>query len=192
MVVLGNRRRYSFAEYLATEEMSAAVKHEFVDGEIIAMAGGSVEHAALASAIGALFANQLRGGPLRTYSADLRIRISAARMATYADATVICDPVERDADSPTHVTNPRVVVEVLSPSTESYDREDKRLAYQQLPSVTDYVLVAQDRRCVEVWSRDGSSWTHTAYRAGERAALSSLGLAIEVDELYRSAGVVAS
>jgi Uma2 family endonuclease len=153
------------------------------------MDGGSVEHAALASAVAALLAGQLRGRPCRTYSADLRIRIAAARMATYADASVICDPVERDDDSPTHVTNPKVIIEVLSPSTESYDREDKRLAYQLLSSVADYVLVAQDRRCVEVWSRAADGWQHAVYRAGDTASLTGLGLEIPIDELYELAGV---
>lgn len=133
---------------------------------------------------------QLRDGPCRAYSSDLRLRVREAGVGTYADASVVCDPVERDPDSPTHVTNPRVVIEVLSPSTEEYDRDEKRLYYQKLASLREYVLVAQDRRCVEVFSRsDADGWTRSIHRAGDTARLASVGCEIDVDELYRVAGV---
>jgi Uma2 family endonuclease len=183
------RPRYTFAEYLEVERASRGVKHEYIAGEIFAMAGGSVEHSALATAlVGLLFAH-LRRGPSRPHGSDLRISIRRAEVATYADAAVVCDPVERDPQSPTHVTNPRIVVEVLSPTTERYDREQKRLYYQQIPALCEYVLVAQDRRRVEVWRREGEEWSHAAYGAGERAPLSSIGYALEVDALYDAAGV---
>jgi Uma2 family endonuclease len=179
------RPRYTFAEYIELERRSREVKHEYVAGEIFAMAGGSVEHSALATTIlGLLFAH-LRGGPCRPYGSDLQISIRAAEVATYPDAAVVCDPIERDAESPAHVTNPRVVVEVLSPSTERYDREQKRLYYQQLDSLREYVLIAQDRRRVEVWQRSaGGGWTHTIHDAGARAALPSIDYTLDVDELY--------
>lgn len=183
------RPRFTFAEYLDVERVSREVKHEYVAGEIFAMAGGSVERSALATALVGLLFTHLRGGPCRPHGSDLRISIRAAEVATYADATVVCDPVERDPESPTHVTNPRIVVEVLSPTTERYDREQKRLYYQQLPSLREYVLVAQDRRRVEVWCRDGERWIHTAYGAGERAPLSSIAYELEIDALYDAAGV---
>jgi Uma2 family endonuclease len=87
------------------------------------------------------------------------------------------------------VTNPTVVVEVLSPTTERYDREKKRLYYQQLDSLREYVLVAQDRRRVEVWARANDGWAHTIHEAGSRAPLPSIDYAIDVDELYAAAGV---
>lgn len=183
------RRRYTLEDYLDVEALSPDVKHELVGGEIFAMAGGSVEHAALAMAIGHLLVAHLRGKPCRAYSSDLRLRVREAGVATYADATVVCEPVERDPDSPTHVTNPTVVVEVLSPSTEAYDREDKRVAYQRLGSLREYVLVAQDRRRVEVWRREGDRWVHEVHEAGAVARLPSIELALDVDELYEIAGV---
>lgn len=183
------RPRYTFPEYLEIEQVSREVKHEYVAGEIFAMAGGSVEHSALATAlVGMLFAH-LRGGPCRPHGSDLRISIRAAEVATYADAAVVCDPVERDPESPSHVMNPRIVVEVLSPTTERYDREQKRLYYQQLGSLHEYVLVAQDRRRVEVWQRDGKQWSHAAYGPGEAAPLASIDYALDVDALYDAAGV---
>ncbi len=110
-------------------------------------------------------------------------------MATYADVVVVCDPVARDPESSTHVTNPRVVVEILSPTTERYDREQKRLYYQQLDSLREYVLVAQDRRRIEVWRRDGDNWTHETFDAGSKASLPSINWALDVDELYDAAGL---
>jgi Uma2 family endonuclease len=177
------------ADYLEVEELSPAVKHELVDGEILAMAGGTVEHAALSTSISALLVARLRGGQCRVYSSDLRIRIREANIATYADVTVVCGPVERDPESPTHVTNPHVVIEVLSKSTESYDRDEKRLYYQLLPSLREYVLVAQDRRSIEVWRRDGDAWIHSIHQAGAKVALPSIGVELEVDEIYELAGV---
>lgn len=189
MTDLATSRRYTFAEYLEVEELSPEVKHEYVRGSIFAMAGASVEHAALSSAVGVLLMDHLRGGPCRVYSSDLRIRIREADVGTYADATVVCDPVERDPDSPTHVTNPKVVVEVLSPSTEDYDRNEKRLDCQKLESLQEHVLVAQDRRRIEVWARSGTGWTHSIHEAGDRAPLPSLALELDVDTLYQTAGV---
>jgi Uma2 family endonuclease len=191
MSIPARSRRYTLADYLEVEELSPAVKHELVDGEIFAMAGGTVEHAALSTSISALLVARLRGGPCRVYSSDLRIRIRIreANVATYADVTVVCGPVERDPESPTHVTNPRVVVEVLSKSTESYDRDEKRLYYQLLPSLGEYVLVAQDQRRIEVWRRDGEAWTHSLHEPGAMVPLPSIGVEIEVDEIYELAGV---
>jgi Uma2 family endonuclease len=185
------RPRHSFAEYLEVEELSPAVKHEFVAGEIFAMAGGTIEHAALQAAVIAALAAALRGTECRAYSSDLRIRISAVDVGTYADVAVVCDPIVRDAESPTHVTNPRVIVEVLSPSTEDYDREEKRRYYQTLDSLREYVLVAQDRRRVELWRRDGQSgtWTHSIHDASTKVSLPSIAATLDVDDLYAAAGV---
>lgn len=183
------RPRYTFAEYLEIERRSREVKHEYVAGEIFAMAGGSVEHSALATAlVGLLFAH-LRGGPCRPHGSDLQLSIRSADVATYADGVVVCDPVERDPASPSSVINPRIVVEVLSPTTERYDREQKRLYYQQLESLREYVLVAQDRRQVEVWRREDERWVHATFGAGQAAPLSSIDYALAVDELYDAAGV---
>ncbi len=183
------RPRYTFAEYLEIERVSREVKHEYVAGEIFAMAGGSVEHSALATAlVGLLFAH-LRGGACRPHGSDLCISIRAAEVATYADVAVICDPIERDPESPSHVTNPQVVVEVLSPTTERYDREQKRLYYQQLDSLREYVLVAQDRRHVEVWQREGAGWIHSTHAAGETVRLASIDYALDVSALYDAAGL---
>lgn len=183
------RPRYTFAEYLDIERKSGDVKHEYVAGEVFAMAGGSVEHSALATTLSGLLLMHLRGGPCRPYGSDLGIRIESADVATYADVAVVCDPVQRDAESGSHVTNPSIVAEVLSPHTERYDREQKRLYYQQIPALREYVLIAQDRRRVEVWRREGEGWAHSVHEVGSKAPLPSIDYDLDVDELYDTAGV---
>jgi Uma2 family endonuclease len=187
------RHRYTLRDYLDVEEVSV-VRHELIDGEIVAMAGGTPEHAALASAISALLGGQLRGQPCRSYSADLRIRVLETGLATYADASVVCDPVERDPSSPTHVVNPRVIFEVLSPGTEDYDRGEKRQHYQRIEALRAYVLVAQDKRRVELWSRSTASgeWAYAVYRPGEQVPLESIGCRLDLNDLYSAAGVPAT
>jgi Uma2 family endonuclease len=184
------RHRYTMEDYLAVEEMSA-VRHEYLDGEIYAMAGGTPEHAALSAAVVVLLGSKLRGGPCRPYSSDLRVRVPATGLATYPDAAVICGEPARDATSPTHVVNPCVLVEVLSASTEAYDRGEKREHYEQLEALREYVLVAQEQRCVEVYARASreAPWVRRACGAGGIAELPSLGVAIDVDELYDAAGL---
>jgi Uma2 family endonuclease len=182
-------RRYTLEDYLSVEEMSA-VRHEFLDGEIFAIAGGTPEHAALSAAAVVILGRRLEGRPFRPYSADLRIRVIATGLATYADAAVICGDPIRDPASPTHVTNPIAIVEVLSRSTEAYDRGEKREHYQQIASLREYVLVAQDRREIEVHARPtGGIWQRSAYRAAQTVELPSIGIQFTVDELYSAAGV---
>lgn len=112
-MVAPTRHRHTFEDYLDVEELGG-VRHEFLNGEIFAMAGGTPEHAALAAAIVMTLGVQLRGRSYRPYSSDLRLRVPATGLATYPDAAVICGDPVRDVDSPTHVTNPTILVEVLS------------------------------------------------------------------------------
>lgn len=189
-MVASSRRRYTLREYLAVEDESS-VRHELLNGEIFAMAGGTPEHAALAAALVVLLGAGLRGKPCRPYSADLRIFVAATGLYTYPEVAVISGEPERAAGSPTHVTNPRVVVEVLSESTKDYDRGEKRMHYQALPSLAEYVLVAQDRRQVEAFRREGDSFVESRHGAGASVHLASIDVTIRVDELYESAGLAA-
>ncbi len=184
------RHSYTLRDYLDVEEVSV-VRHEFINGEIVAMAGGTPEHAALSSAIPALLGRQLSGRPCRTYSADLRIRVQATGLATYADASVVCDPVLRDPSSPTHVLNPKVVFEVLSPGTEFYDRGEKREQYQRIDTLCEYVLLSQDAPRVELWSRVSTSdaWSYAVYGPGDVLDLRSIGCRLDLNELYIAAGI---
>lgn len=163
-----------------------------LEGEIFAMAGGTPEHAALAVAALVHLGVALRGKPCRPHGADLRIRVLATGLATYPDVAVICGEVVRDPTSRTHVTNPSIILEVLSPSTEEYDRGEKREHVQQIPSLREYVLVAHDKRRVEIFRRGAvdEPWAlHIVVGAGERVELPSMGVTIPVDELYDAAGL---
>jgi Uma2 family endonuclease len=186
-MVLAHDVRYGLREYLSFEA-SSNVKHEYVGGQIYAMAGGTPEHAALAAAfLGQLYA-QLRSGRCRAHDADLRIRVREADLLTYPDVTIICGPVERDGDDPMSAVNPAVLVEVLSDSTERYDRGAKFEHYKKLAPLREYVLVSHVARQVEGWTRGArDAWTCQAAREGEVAQLSSIGAAIDVRELYEAA-----
>jgi Uma2 family endonuclease len=182
------RRHFTFRDYLALEEASN-VKHEYFAGEIYAMAGGTPEHAALAVAVSAALFDQLAGSDCRVFSSDLRVRVLATGLATYPDVTVVCGDLEHDPENPATITNPTLVVEVLSPSTESYDRGEKLEHYRQIPSLRECVLVAHDRWRIEAWRRDaGGSWSQSIAEAGA-LDLTSVGCRLEVEALYGRAGI---
>jgi Uma2 family endonuclease len=186
MTQLAPRHSHSFADYLETEEISG-IRHEFYDGEIYAMAGGTPEHAAMAAAITASLVRQLEGTGCRVYSSDLRVRVLATGLATYPDVTVICGPSVRDPESATHVTNPKLVVEVLSPGTEEYDRGEKLEHYKQVPSLNAVVLVDHRSELVELWARSDDSWSCTRFGGGEEVPLRAIGCILAVDAVYRAA-----
>lgn len=147
------RHRYSYAEYLAYERDSG-MKHEYDGGEILAMAGGSPRHNALASRVSAALEAGRQPGCV-AFQSDQRIRVVATGKTTYPDASLVCGPIERDpADaSGTTITNPTLIVEVLSPSTEQDDRGAKWHHYQLIPSLREYVLVSQSQVRVERYRR---------------------------------------
>jgi Uma2 family endonuclease len=182
-----HRIHHTWAEYLALER-SSNVKHEYLDGQIYAMAGGTPEHAALAATVIGLLFPQLRDGRCRVHDADLRVRVRETGLATYPDVTVVCGKRERDPDDEQAVTNPTLIVEVLSRSTEEYDRGDKFEHYKRLPSLREYVLVSHRERSVEVWARGAdNAWTCSVSRDGQAARLDSIGARLDVRELYRAA-----
>jgi Uma2 family endonuclease len=176
----------SYAEYLELEEKSPT-RHEWLDGEIYDMSGGTLDHAGLAAAVIRRLGNQLEGKRCRVFTTDLKIRVLATGLATYPDASVICGRAELDPDSPkTTVTNPTVLVEVLSDSTEAYDRGEKFAHYRRLPSLREYVLVGQGKPMIEVFRKnEAGQWVLVAEAgAGESAVLESIGCTLVVDEVY--------
>lgn len=153
------------------------------------MAGGTPAHAALQVAVPSLLFPQLRGGACRAHGADLRVRVLATGLATYPDVTIVCGPREVDPEDANTVVNPTVLVEVLSPSTEEYDRGGKFENYKLIPTLRNYVLVSASAREVEVWSRTPSNeWTVRSSVAGDVADLPAIGARLSVDELYEAAG----
>ncbi len=177
--------RHSIEEYVRMEEY-ANVKHEYLDGRIYLMAGGTPEHAALAAAVMAQLAPQLRGRRCRVYSSDLRVRVVATGLATYPDVTIVCGEEKHDAQDRHALNNPIVLVEVLSPTTAEYDRGEKLEHYQQIPTLQEVVFVAHDRPGVEIVRRDASgAWTRHPAGPGETAQLPSIECSLDVDELFR-------
>ncbi len=178
------RRRHTYHDYLVLER-TANVKHEYLAGEIYAMAGGTPEHAALAANVTAALSAQLRDKPSQAFSSDLRVRVLATGLATYPDVSVVCGRAERDPEDPHAVVNPIVVVEVTSPSTEDYDRGEKLEHYRRIASLSEVVFVSHRERCLEVFAREGGDWRRSEARAGHALALESVGVRLEVDEIYR-------
>ena len=160
------RHHYTYEDYLAYERDSE-LKHEFEAGEIFAMAGGSPRHSALASRISAALENTRPSGCI-AFQSDMRIRVLATGRATYPDASMVCGAIELDAAdrSGTTITNPVLLVEVLSSSTEEVDRGAKWRDYQRIQSLQEYVLVSQERR-VEIYRRlTTGSWEYLDIREG--------------------------
>ncbi len=184
MPALLHKLNYTYADYLGFE-VSSNVKHEFLDGQIYAMAGGTPEHAALAAAVITLLGPQLRGGECRPYNSDLRVRTPTG-LTTYPDVTVVCGPRTIDAVDPLAVTNPALIVEVLSRSTEEYDSGDKFEHYKTFPSLREYVLVSHREHSVEVRSRSEDGWRMTVVHEGAAAEL-SIGARLDIGELYAAA-----
>jgi Uma2 family endonuclease len=175
----------TFAEYVA-EERSSATKHEWLNGEVFDMAGGTIEHGALAAnTIGELL-RLLRGRPCRVYTSDVRVRVAATGLATYPDASVVCGKLERDPEDDNTVLNPVVLVEVLSDSTEAYDRGEKFAHYRRIDSLRDYVLVSQREPLLEHYARnDDGTWTLREARAGQAVRLTGVPGELAVDEVFR-------
>ncbi len=180
------KQYYSYAEYLALEVISP-VRHEYFDGQVWAMAGGSPDHAAIAVNISTLLSTSLRGRPCRVFGADLRIRVLATGLGTYPDVSVVCGTLELDPeDARGHtVTNPKLVIEVLSPSTEDYDRGEKLSNYKQIAGLDEIVLVAHDERRLEIWRREGRIWTLDVVRGDQHAKLGSVACTLPLSEVYR-------
>ena len=167
--------KYTFDDYLARERV-ATVKSEFYRGEIFAMAGGSPRHNTISGNVFAILRNCLRGSPCRPFNSDQRIRITANTLSTYPDVSIICGEVQVDQEDQDAIINPRVIFEVLSKSTESYDRGKKFDLYRQLESLQEYVLVSQDEPQIDRFTRqDDGSWNLTITKGLENSIqLSSL------------------
>jgi Uma2 family endonuclease len=184
-VLLRLSRRTTYADYLAAEQNSER-RHELIDGVIVVVPGGTIEHSAISARLAGLFGVRLPGGCLG-YSCQQRFWIPATARGRYSDGSIICGKPEHPAHDGQATTNPLVVVEVLSPSSEGDDDGDKRRDFQSLASLQAYVLVAQDARCVKVYRRtEHGEWRDQpdVYRGGESFELPRLSRAIALDEVY--------
>lgn len=178
------RLHYSYPEYLSALEVSG-VKLEYCEGEIYAMAGGTPAHADLAASIIRLLGN-LFLDRCRVSSSDLKVRIEATDLSTFPDATVVCGERRVSPLDPNAVTNPTLIVEVTSPSTEDYDRGEKLSHYKQCASVKAVLLLSHRRPWVTVVERTPeAAWSQREYRAGDILELTDPALRLSIDELYQ-------
>ena len=171
----------SYDEYLRRLEASDE-RLEYVDGEIFAMAGGTPEHSYVGARVTTLLGVALQGQPCRTFSSDLRVRVHGSTILP--DATVICGRREAAEDDPHAVTNPTVIVEVLSPSTELWDRSGKFALVQQIPSLQHYLLVSPEKRTVEHFRRDGDGWRYTLASGDIPVALDAIRVTLTPNSVF--------
>jgi Uma2 family endonuclease len=177
--------RLSEADYLRIER-AAEFKSEFFDGEMFAMAGGTPQHSLIATNLAREFGNLLGGKPCVAYNSDLRIKVEATRLITYPDLSVICGPLQFAEGTTDTVVNPTVLVEVLSESTEGYDRGKKFENYRQIPSLKGYLLVSQTRAHIEQFtSRGDGAWVlNEASGMGAKLQIPFLNITISLAEVF--------
>jgi Uma2 family endonuclease len=172
-------------------ELESSTKHEFLDGEIYAMAGGSEDHSALAAQVLRLLGNAIGDRPCRTHTSDLRLYVEAVGLATFPDGSVICGGLQQHEPSPKATAlNPMVLLEVTSDSSEDYDTGAKLESYRTIPSLRDYIVVSHRERRIAVHSRrpDGA-WTTRVAISGGRVVVESLQAELIVDEVFRGSSV---
>jgi Uma2 family endonuclease len=179
-----SHERLSEEEYLRRER-DGLEKHEWVNGEVISMAAGSARHALISANLTSALNAALRHRPCAVLSSDQRVNVSATGLYAYPDVTVFCGRPEFHAKDPNTLTNPSVVVEVLSDATESFDRGAKFAHFQRLASLQEYVLVAQHGRRVEHYRRaDVGQWLLTIVEGTGDVRFTSLDVAISLEDVY--------
>jgi Uma2 family endonuclease len=169
-------------EYLEWESQQE-IRHEYVNGELFAMTGGTIPHNDIALNLYRALYSHLRSRECRVNVSDVKVQISPASPYYYPDVIVSCDP--QDLNARKFIQFPQVIVEVLSPSTETRDRGEKFIYYQTMPSLQEYVLIDSEKMAVECYRRgEGRMWLYYPYQAGDRISLSSLGFECPIELLY--------
>lgn len=179
------KQKLTAAQYLALER-TAEFKSEFYRGEMFVMAGASREHNTLKeNLVGNLFM-QLKGGPCRSFSSDQRVKVSATGLYTYPDIVVVCGDAEYAFEDRDTLLNPQVIVEVLSESTEKFDRGKKFAQYQEIPSMREYVLVCQDQFRVERYTRQtNGTWVLEVFNGPASVfTLTTIPVKIPLSDIY--------
>jgi Uma2 family endonuclease len=191
MVAQREPRHMTVDEWRALERTSSDIKHEYIDGQVYAMSGGSLAYGRIASNAVRTLEDALarKGKACDVYNSDVATRLSPRRY-TYPDASVTCDERDRPAPDKTDVQAPCVIVEVLSDSTEAYDRGRKFGLYRACPTVQEYILVATRYQAVEVYRRTPQGWAiYQSYGPGDEIELTSLDVRFSFAALYKNAGV---
>jgi len=191
VVARSSLQTISVEEWRELERTSHDAKHEYIDGQVYLMAGGTLAHGRIGSNAVRTLEDALEeaGKPCYVYNSDVAARLSTRRY-TYPDTSVTCDERDRPTLDKTEIGSPRVIVEVLSDSTDAYDRGKKFGYYRACPTVQEYVLVASTYRAIDVYRRTARGWTaYQPYGPGDEIELTSLDVRFPLDALYRNAGV---
>lgn len=190
MVAQREPDRMTVDEWRELERTSHDIKHEYIDGKVYAMAGGSLAHGRIGLNTCIAIDNALLAQHKRcfVYNSDVTTRLSSKRY-TYPDASVTCDERDQPALDKTEIQFPCVIVEVLSDSTEAYDRGRKLSFYRDCPTVQEYVIIATKYQTVEIYRRTLPTWTYDAYGPDDVIEITSLGIRIPISALYRNSGV---
>jgi len=176
----------SIEDFLALDRESLDQRYEYMDGHMYALAGGSTNHSVITANAAKIIGNHLddQSSPCMTFNPDMTLKIQNA--CSLPDVMVSCN--EKDlAESKTYIEFPKLVIEVLSPSTMRRDRYEKLLRYTNCPSIQEYVLISQDRILVEIFTREGLRWGYDRYESGENIEFKSIGLIFSIEKLYRRA-----
>ncbi|MEG5058711.1 Uma2 family endonuclease [Microcoleus sp. A2-C5] len=177
-----NDRSFTPEEYFSWEEKQLE-RHELIDGRVYAMTGGTKNHSAIAINFLLLIRPHLRGGRCAVFNSDLKVNILNTPNYTYPDLSVTCD--DRDREHPLYITYPCLIVEVLSDSTEAYDRGKKFEKYRRNPNLVDYVLVSSDEIAIDIYHKnDAGEWVILSYRSGDMVEFQSINLSLPIEQLY--------
>lgn len=174
------------AEYLATER-EASYKSEFVRGEIFAMSGAAINHTRIAMNLGAEIRNALKNRPCEVFGSDMKVRVEAADCFFYPDLSGLCGDIIFHDERTDTFTNPQFIIEILSDSTESYDRGGKFHDYQFISSLNEYVLVSQKSEAIDIYTKRDDHWMYRSLRGpDETLVLESVSCEIPFSEIYRN------
>ncbi len=183
-MTLATKRIYTPDEYLALER-KATTRSEFINGQISAMTGGSREHNLISGNLFAELRTQVRHRPCEAYTSNMRVRIKPAGLYTYPDGIVVCGHPHFEDEERDTLLNPTIVAEVLSSTTEAFDRGAKFAHYRYVDSLQEYVLIAQERMQVDHFARVGQQWLLTSYsRPDEILSLPSIECTVPLSEIY--------
>lgn len=184
-MIIAEQRHYSPEEYLELE-VNSEERHEYIDGQIISMTGGTPNHNQIAGNFYAALNFALKRQPYRVFVTDLRLWISKKQIYTYPDIMVVNSPLEFVEGRKDTVTNPLMIAEVLSKSTKAYDRDEKFAAYRTIPSFGEYILIDQYRMHVEQYCKtDNNKWIFSEYEDGdEMLSLASVSFQIDLADIY--------
>jgi Uma2 family endonuclease len=178
-----NFPQLSPAEYFIWEEQQLE-KHEYINGEVYAMSGGSKNHSLISVRFITLFSNHLETSGCETGNSDLRVNIAGTNIYTYPDVSVTCD--DRDKTTTQYITYPCLIVEVLSPSTEAYDRGGKFRMYRNNPNLQDYLLVSSTSIEMDLYhQKENGEWVIINYKEGDTIELKSINLSFAIEQVYR-------